>query len=486
MRLFLLLLAGAGAWADTFRIGSADPGRYPEIDVVLEAVRSNGTEPLRMGEFTLVETDGPGSPATQWRRFRETGNGVGVLMLIDASGSMSGRPMEAVRQGLAQYVSKAREYDRVAVATVADEFRWEAEWSTPQEDLKARLEGITTRGSKTRLWDGVLASLTALERSELPARRRLVVISDGHDEGSEGTVEAVKAKAVTLRIPIDCIGISRTGREHLRWLEDLAGETGGSFRVAEGTEALREYVGAGIEELLDSPVATFAIRQQREGGEEQAVVVRWETAKLTDRVPVLVPRRPETAPPASESRRGRFGWWAVGGVGLAGLAAVFLAMRGKQHPTGALPPVPVPMPPPPPPVAGAAPGLPDVSLLAPDPAAARTARRPTQFAMIFPRPSPGRPAAWLHSSGEERFPIERDEFWIGALENNHLVVAEDETVSRNHACIRTESMTLRLFDNGSTNGTWVNGERVQDAARLLVPGDRIRIGRSTYTLERER
>ena len=489
MRRFLLVLAGACAWTQTFRIGLADAGRYPEVDVVLEAVRPNGAEPLRMDEFTLVEADGTGTPARQWRAFRETGHGVGVVMLIDASGSMSGRPIAAVREGLSEYVSKSREFDRVAVATVADEFRWEAEWGVSREELKTRLEGIGTRGTKTRLWDGMLASLGAMERGELPRRQRLVVISDGHDEGSEETAEAVKAKAVALRIPIDCIGISRTGRRYLRGLEDVAAGTGGTFRVAEGTEALRTYVGAGIDELLHTPVATFAVRLQREGGEEQEVVVRWETEKRTDRVRVVVPGRPETVSPAGDRPRSGADWWWAGAAGLAGLGALFLAKRGKQHPTGALPPIAVPQPvavPMAPPAAVAEPAGPDFSLLMPDPAAARAARRPTQFAMIFPEPVEGRPAAWLHGDGDERIPIAHGEFWIGAQENNHLVVATDETVSRNHACIRMENRTLRLFDNGSTNGTWVNGERVMDGALLLVPGDRIRIGRSTYTLERER
>jgi hypothetical protein len=51
--------------------------------------------------------------------------------------------------------------------------------------------------------------------------------------------------------------------------------------------------------------------------------------------------------------------------------------------------------------------------------------------------------------------------------------------SRRHAEILGTSKGFRLRDLGSTNGTFVNGERVEDVE--LRPGDRIQIGDSTIT-----
>jgi pSer/pThr/pTyr-binding forkhead associated (FHA) protein len=51
--------------------------------------------------------------------------------------------------------------------------------------------------------------------------------------------------------------------------------------------------------------------------------------------------------------------------------------------------------------------------------------------------------------------------------------------SRRHAEITGNAQGFTLFDLGSTNGTFVNGERVQE--RPLKPGDRIEIGGSTIT-----
>ena len=53
-------------------------------------------------------------------------------------------------------------------------------------------------------------------------------------------------------------------------------------------------------------------------------------------------------------------------------------------------------------------------------------------------------------------------------------------VSRRHAEVRSEDGHHWLRDLGSTNGTFINGERV-DGEQVLRPGDRIEIGSSTIT-----
>lgn len=53
-------------------------------------------------------------------------------------------------------------------------------------------------------------------------------------------------------------------------------------------------------------------------------------------------------------------------------------------------------------------------------------------------------------------------------------------VSRRHAEVRFDGRTYALRDLGSTNGSYVNGERVEREQRLS-PGDRIEIGSSVIT-----
>jgi hypothetical protein len=64
------------------------------------------------------------------------------------------------------------------------------------------------------------------------------------------------------------------------------------------------------------------------------------------------------------------------------------------------------------------------------------------------------------------------------------VVLEDPNVSRQHAEIRPRGGSWAISDLGSTNGSVVNGRRI-DGTEVLKPGDEIEIGTSTMTFEVE-
>jgi hypothetical protein len=55
------------------------------------------------------------------------------------------------------------------------------------------------------------------------------------------------------------------------------------------------------------------------------------------------------------------------------------------------------------------------------------------------------------------------------------VVFDDDGVSRRHAFLSSVDGVVTVEDAGSTNGTWVNGERV-GTPRRLAPGDELRLG----------
>jgi hypothetical protein len=71
------------------------------------------------------------------------------------------------------------------------------------------------------------------------------------------------------------------------------------------------------------------------------------------------------------------------------------------------------------------------------------------------------------------FHLTDDVITIGAIDGNDIVIA-DEGVSKRHAGIKIEDMRYELADFGSTNGTWVNGRKINK--QFLKDGDEIRIG----------
>ena len=73
---------------------------------------------------------------------------------------------------------------------------------------------------------------------------------------------------------------------------------------------------------------------------------------------------------------------------------------------------------------------------------------------------------------------------IGRDVNNSIVV-EDSFVSTDHAMLTYRGRAWYVEDRGSTNGTWVNGQRVETYLPLGY-GDEIQVGQVRLRLERPR
>lgn len=73
-----------------------------------------------------------------------------------------------------------------------------------------------------------------------------------------------------------------------------------------------------------------------------------------------------------------------------------------------------------------------------------------------------------------RFLVDRDMTTVGRHPDSDIFL-DDVTVSRRHAEIARREGALVLSDLGSLNGTYVNGDRVEE--RELVSGDELQVGR---------
>ena len=82
----------------------------------------------------------------------------------------------------------------------------------------------------------------------------------------------------------------------------------------------------------------------------------------------------------------------------------------------------------------------------------------------------------------ERFPLDAQALTVGRSGTNDLELRGDQYASAQHARIEPRGADVWVEDDGSTNGTYVNGRRIE-APQRLAPGDVVRIGETELRYE---
>jgi len=95
-------------------------------------------------------------------------------------------------------------------------------------------------------------------------------------------------------------------------------------------------------------------------------------------------------------------------------------------------------------------------------------------------------AKLIETSAPDRkeIPVTREEFLIGRGADCDLRLGSSE-VSRHHCLLRLRGEEVTVSDLGSSNGTYVNGQRVRSQT-LLLNGDELRVASFRFVLELNR
>ncbi len=483
--------------AYTSKDGSDGPA-FPRVEVVVRLKDAHGAAvAVKPGDLKIYLNGTEIGQADAIRSFGAAGYGVREVLALDLSGSMKGKPLEAVRQSIAQFVNDARVQDRVQVISFANDTRIEVPFGADKQTLADRLKAVVSRGTETHLYDAMLDALAQLT-SGPPTCRQLTVISDGHDEGSQHSIDDVIARAKRDKIAIDAIGLTRSHPEYLQFMQQMAEATGGNYALANSPDELSSLIDQGIQAMRAIPVAGFKTEKLPADGHTHSVEVRWEPGHLAAGVEVATPKIPNPW---------RVWGWVLGSCFAVGLILLLIALRPKKKKRpvhAALRAVPAAKPNVPQPGVetineqvgeqsaarpGGAPERIETERIARPDEPSRVnqepqtpARSKTRVVALF---NPGTAGVALEVTAGplkgERLPV-IPEMHIGAAEGNDLSIGVDPTLSGIHAVVRLAEGVLTIEDLRSTNGTFVNGIRIEAGRKLLKPGDEIRMGRSIFTV----
>ena len=164
--------------------GELDPGQL--------VVTANGQPVQMLGVDPLGQTQEP----------------VGIVLVIDVSGSMLGAPMEAAKAAATNFVSQKRPGDFIALVTFGDTVQTVSGFTTNIEALTARIAELVAAG-ETAFNDGVIQGINLFEQSNATAlRRNIIVLSDGTDTASVATTDDVLAAINNPSNPVRVFGVA--------------------------------------------------------------------------------------------------------------------------------------------------------------------------------------------------------------------------------------------------------------------------------------
>jgi hypothetical protein len=384
-----------------------------------------------------------------------------VAVALDTSGSIRPDDLEKTRD-LALALQKALPPgSEMAVLTFDDQSRVVAERTAQADPVREAIMSAQASGRFTALHDALYDASRYL-RDAPGARKAIVLLTDGRDENSALNLDDGLAVATSSGIPVFAIGLGRAEEKTLRRIAKL---TGGEYVPVDEARA----------DVLASQIASLATPTPAAVATPAAPAVA---------APSAVPATVETAAPAPRWRQALWLLFVVAVLVAGVLLLVALARRTAPASTSIQAPAE-------PATFISDPGAASGNGSEPGPAAEEESDDPSYSpTMVGPMPTseeyldktitlselPTLVVQGGPQSGQFHVLMQNTTTCLGRARANDMVI-DDVSASGQHCRIRFESGRFVVHDLKSTNGTFVNEQRV--TRHVLKPGDVLKLG-ETY------
>jgi VWFA-related protein len=411
----------------------------------------------------LVDELGTPRQDVEVKTFAESGEAMAVLLVLDASGSMRGRPFQDAKRGVTSFLSVLSPMDQAALMVLHDEVQIPVSFTSKIEDVKGKVDEAQATAKITLLYDGLASGVDEIvaRGTQLPARRLIIVMSDGRDEGSAKTLEDVRDRALAANVPVYSVGFTRVGPKYLPNLRRISELTSGLYLDARASGDLAEVYARIFEHLKSLYVVAFPAKTLVADGQRHPIGVKvaWNgaeaaSAKRLIDVPVVRARLPLSVPAAvAPSPFYRRLWFMalVGTVILLSIVGGIVAWRKKSAPG---------------PVVRSCIGCGQV-------VQAEWVECLYCNTKVPPAATFGRLIVRTGANQGLEYPLAALTNAIGVGQENHVVLT-GIGISKQHAQITVLDKKYELIDLGSETGTYVNGVRVTQ--RFLRNRDVLRVG----------
>jgi len=233
-----------------------------------------------------------------------------VLLLVDTTGSMAGQPMDDAKQAISAFVAQAPVEVPLGLMAFSSTPRMLVPPTLDRSGVLGAVAGLEAEG-QTSLYDAVRAGVAALGPA---GDRRIVLLSDGEDNRSRGTLAQTLKTTADSGVALDAIGF-RTATSVDAVLRQLAASGRGRVLTATSSAELSTALASTVRRQATALDVRLLVPEDLRG--QQTLTLRASTSegRFTSTTPVSLGKvAAAAAPPA--------GWLSGRNALLTGLAAI--------------------------------------------------------------------------------------------------------------------------------------------------------------------
>src|SRR5262245_32182913 len=166
----LTVSSASSASAEQFRLGPIYTDRPGEVSAVVEFTAPPG--PLPPSYFRLVASGQPPVTSQEIKSFQDSGQGLALIICVDVSRSMGGRPLADTKEALLSFIGKARPQDHIALVSFANTDTmvspFDPETARERERLTEAVRNLKPAGKQTKLRQTLYKTLDKFEGAQVP------------------------------------------------------------------------------------------------------------------------------------------------------------------------------------------------------------------------------------------------------------------------------------------------------------------------------
>jgi tight adherence protein B len=151
----------------------------------------------------------------------------GAVLLIDASNSMAGRPIDAAMAAARAFMAQRDDELPVAVIAYNPEITILSEFSRDQGELTAAVSEAPETAEGTRIYDALIEAARLSEEAGY-ARTTAVLLSDGHRRGVQATLDETLTALKDANVRVISVGL-QSPQYDPETLQSVARSTGGTY-----------------------------------------------------------------------------------------------------------------------------------------------------------------------------------------------------------------------------------------------------------------